>query len=34
MLAFVRQWRGSVLGGMAAHALNNGLVTLFVLLAF
>lgn len=34
MLAFLRQWRGSLLGGMAAHALNNGLITMFVVLAF
>ncbi|MFN4243992.1 MAG: lysostaphin resistance A-like protein [Tepidisphaerales bacterium] len=32
-LALIRQWRGSILAPMVAHALNNGVVMLLLLLA-
>lgn len=32
VLSMIRQWRGSLIGPMAAHALNNGCVLAFVLL--
>lgn len=32
--SLIRAWRGSLIGGITAHALNNGLITLMMLAAF
>ena len=32
--AFIRAWRGSILGCMAAHALHNGFIMIMMILVF